>query len=61
MKGGYGHKDMTFLMVNSTFIPYITGMGWVIRHITIFNVLMNILKTEVRYLQIFYKHHNSLQ
>jgi len=52
---------MTFVTVNSTFTPYIIGMEWVIRHIIIFNVLMNILKTEVHYLQIFYKHHNSLQ
>ena len=36
-----------FLTINSNFTPYFIGMELVIRHIIIFNVLMNILKTEV--------------
>ena len=36
-----------YLFNNPNFTPYIIGMEWVIRHIIIFNVLMNILKTEV--------------
>ena len=36
-----------YLFNNPNFTPYFIGIEWVIRHIIIFNVLMNILKTEV--------------